>query len=187
MSNSSLSTPALLRTTHLFSLLSTKHAESFSALSSQRRHSNSINTPAVSCFLLSAIAARVSLTANNPTTVPLGPGIRWPTSHSRLSGGDYNVTQCNGRAYVGLSVFPVYRRQRRVCCCGPGWQAISTVPWPPHLAVVGLLLWARRAGDIHRPMAAALGCSGFAAVGPAGRRYRSTTAAAAGCLAVTAA
>jgi len=70
----------------------------------------------------------VSLTANNPTTVPLGPGIRWPTSHSGQSGGDYNVTQCNGRAYVGLSVFPVYRRQRRVCCCGPGGQAISTVP-----------------------------------------------------------
>ena len=112
----------------MFSLLSTKPAESFSALSSQRHHSNSINTPAVSCFLLSAIAARVSLTANNPTTVPLGPGIRWPTSHSGQSGGDYNVTQCNGRAYVGLSVFPVYRRQRRVCCCGPGGQAISTVP-----------------------------------------------------------
>jgi len=37
VSNSSLFTPALLRTTHLFSLLSTKPAEPFSVLSFQRR------------------------------------------------------------------------------------------------------------------------------------------------------
>ena len=39
LSNSSLFTPALLKLTHLFSLLSMKPAGSFSVLSSQRRHS----------------------------------------------------------------------------------------------------------------------------------------------------
>jgi len=49
---------------------------------------------------------------------------------------------------------------------------------PLQQGAAGLLLGALWAGNIDRHSVAARGCGRFAAVGPAGRKYRSTAAAA---------